>query len=136
MGAFAARDPLRKLSTEMNITPLVDVMLVLLVIFMLAAPLPTRKLELLNAPPCRGGCPPLPDPVRLAVKRSGEIYWDGIAVNGAALAAHLAGVARDPHGRAVEIHAERSASYSMVIDVLAAARNAGVEHIGMAPARD
>ena len=116
----------------MNITPLVDVMLVLLVIFILAAPLPTQKLALLNAPPCVTACPPPPDPVRLAIKRSGELYWNGSSISRAELVLNLGGMARDTRAPALEIHAEARTRYALVTDVLAAARNAGVEHIGIA----
>lgn len=136
MAAFALRYPFRNVTAEMNITPLVDVMLVLLVIFMLAAPLPTRKLALLNPPPCQTNCPPPVEPVRLALKHTGELYWNGTAISRAALAANLAGVAQDPQKPAIEIHAEAHTRYDVVTDVLVAARNAGVDKIGIAPMRD
>jgi biopolymer transport protein ExbD len=134
MAAFALRNPLRNVSAEMNITPLVDVMLVLLVIFILATPLPTQKLALVNAPACAAQCAQPAEPIRLAIKRTGELYWNGTAISRAALALNLAGVARDPSAPPVEVHTEAQARYALVTDVLAAARNAGVERVGIAPA--
>jgi len=133
MAVFVLRHPFRNVTAEMNITPLVDVLLVLLVIFMLAAPLPTRKLALRNPPPCQTNCPPPVEPVRLALKHTGELYWKGTAVSRATLGANLAGVAHDPQKPAVEIHVEAHTRYDIVTDVLAAARNAGVDRIGIAP---
>jgi biopolymer transport protein ExbD len=77
MPAFASFRSRPALAAGMNITPLVDDMLVLLVVFMLAAPAAVNRLPLSNAPPC-ASCPP-PESVRLSIKRSGEIYWDGRA---------------------------------------------------------
>jgi biopolymer transport protein ExbD len=131
MSAFVLRNPVRNLCAEINITPLVDVMLVLLVIFILAAPLTTRKLALISAPPC-AACAQPADPIRLAIKRSGELYWNGIAISRSALALKLAVTAGDGRAPPIEVHAEARTRYAQVTDVLAAARNAGVERIGLA----
>lgn len=136
MAAFALRNPIRNVTAEMNITPLVDVLLVLLVIFMLAVPLPTGKLALAIPAPCRSDCPAPAEPIRLAIKRTGELYWNGTAISRAGLAANFAALAQSPESPLVEIHAEAGARYAMVTDVLAAARNAGVEAIGIAPKAD
>lgn len=117
----------------MNVTPLVDVMLVLLVIFMLAAPLATQRLPLLNAA-CGGDCPAAPAPARLSVKRTGELYWDGRALNRGELHANLDALAREP-GRALEIDVEANARYALLTDALAAARNAQVQRVVIAPQR-
>ena len=132
MTAFALRNPVRNLSAEINITPLVDVMLVLLVIFMLAAPLATRKLTLVNAPPC-AACSRPTEPIRLAIKRSGELYWNGTAISRSALALNLAVTARDERAPAIEVHVEARTRYAQVTEVLAAAHNAGIERIDLAP---
>jgi len=136
MSAFALHHPLQGVSAQMNVTPLVDVMLVLLVIFMLAVPLTTQRLPLLNAPPCSANCPRPPEPIRLAVKRTGELYWNGVAIDRASLAANLGALAQRTQETALEIHVESGTRYAQVTDVLAAARNAGVRQIGIAGTRE
>jgi len=136
MSAFALRDPIQGVSARMNVTPLVDVMLVLLVIFMLAVPLTTQRLPLVNAPPCSTNCPVPHEPVRLSIKRTSELYWNGIAIDRAGLAANLAALAQRTQETPLEIHVETGTHYAQVTDVLAAARNSGVRQIGIASVRD
>jgi len=136
MSAFALRHPIQGVSAQMNVTPLVDVMLVLLVIFMLAVPLTTQRLPLVNAPPCSENCPLPPEPIRLAIKRTGELYWNGNAIDRASLAANLAALAQRVPETALEIHVETGTHYAQVTDVLSAARNSGVRQIGIAGVRD
>src|SRR5882762_7008985 len=79
---------------QINVTPLVDVMLVLLIIFMIAAPMLTQRLSL-NFAHCTGkDCSTPTDPVDLSIKRTGELYWNGIAINRAELRQNLAVLAQ------------------------------------------
>jgi biopolymer transport protein ExbD len=133
MAAFASGNVVRGIAADINITPLVDVLLVLLVIFMLAAPIATQRLALTNAQPCAANCPPPADPVRLAIKRTGELYWNGAPLTRAALAGDLAALARDPQVPPLEIRIEGAARYALLTDVLAAAQDAGVSRIAVAP---
>jgi biopolymer transport protein ExbD len=133
MAAFALRHANRDVSAAINITPLVDVLLVLLVIFMLATPKTTQRLALLNASACRVDCPAPPEPVRLALKRTGELYWNGSAISRAELRAHLLALSLIPRAPALEIHPERGTRYEQVTTLLVAARNAEVRDIGVAP---
>lgn len=132
MAAFAMRNGMRDVTSSMNITPLVDVLLVLLVIFMLAVPVAAQRLPLLNAVAC-SRCPPPPPPIRLALKRTGETYWNGVPVSSSALAANLAALSAQSPAGVLEIHPETGVRYDHVTDVLAAARNANVQQIGIAP---
>jgi biopolymer transport protein ExbD len=136
MAAFALRNGNRSVAFEMNVTPRVDVMLVLLVIFMLAMPLTTHRLALTMSPPCAANCPVPAEPIRLAIERTGELYWNGSAINRSSLAMNLAALAQRPREPAVGIRVEASTRYALLTDVLAAAHNAGVRQIGIAPVRD
>jgi biopolymer transport protein ExbD len=136
MAAFALRNGTSGVAAQINVAPLVDVMLVLLVIFMLAAPLTTQRLPLTNAPACRDNCPLPREPVRLAIKYTGELYWNGAAISRGVLLANLGALGRQPLPQTLEIHAEANARYALVTDVLAAAHNAAVQQISIAPTRD
>jgi len=74
--------------------------------------------------------------VRLAIKRTGELYWNGNAIDRASLAAILAAFAQRAQETALEIHVETGTHYAQVTDVLAAARNSGIRQLGIASVRD
>jgi biopolymer transport protein ExbD len=135
MSAFALRNANRSVTAEINVTPLVDVMLVVLVIFMLAVPLTTQRFPFFTAADCGARCPAPTEPVRLSVKRTGELYWNGGAINRAQLAANLGALARAGQSQSLEIYPDPGTRYERVTDVLVAARNANVQHISFAPAR-
>lgn len=117
---------------QINITPLVDVMLVLLVIFMIAAPMVSQPIRL-DLP---GTSPPLPvkadAPIVLRIDAAGQVYWNGDATPLPTLRAMLqAEVARDAQAPiTLQIDASDDADYGVVARVLAAARNAEVQQIG------
>ena len=116
---------------DINITPLVDVMLVLLVIFMIAAPTLAHRIDL-DLPQAAPTAPtPAPDPVRVRVDASGEVYWNQAAQPLSALEALLSVEAqRDPGNQPrLQIQASGDADYGVVTQVLAAARNAGMAKI-------
>ena len=115
-----------------NITPLVDVLLVLLIIFMVAAPVVSRRVEL--DLPRAGPTPPAPaaETIRLRIEASGELRWNGASQPLSALEALMAVEAqRAPRDRGplLQIDASGEADYGLVTKVLAAARNAGLERI-------
>lgn len=118
---------------RINITPLVDVMLVLLVIFMVTAPTLTRTIS--RDLPGRGPAPPVDDaPIRLRIDAAGQAYWNDGATPLAALPAMLqAEAARDPRRPPMlRIEASGEADYGVVVKVLAAADDAGIERIAFA----
>jgi biopolymer transport protein ExbD len=131
--AFALRgNPLA--TAEINITPLVDVMLVLLVIFMLSVPVATHRLVATNPAACPGNCPLPAQPAHLAIKRTGEMYWNGAAVTRAGLALQLETLSHQADAAGLEIALEPSSRYELLTEALAAAQDAGVRSIGLASA--
>ena len=123
---------------EINMIPLIDVMLVLLVIFIITAPLLTHavKIEL----PKASSQPNVvqPENVQLGVKADGEVYWNGEMVDKAALATRMAAAAKlDPQPE-IHLRADRSTEYEKVAEVMSAAAKAGLVKIGFVtePARE
>lgn len=128
--AFAG-NPSHRSVAQMNITPLVDVMLVLLVIFMVAAPMLTQRipLDLPQAAPPATVAPPTP--IDLRIDAAGGVTWNGAPASVANLPALFDGVAQADaaHAPLLRIDASADADYGDVARVLALARNAGVDRI-------
>jgi len=115
---------------EINMVPLIDVMLVLLVIFIITAPLLTHavKIDL----PRAASHPNLtrPQNIQLGLRADGEIFWNGEAVDLAEMGARMqTAAAIDPQPE-VHIRADRSTEYQRLAEVLSAAARAGLAKIG------
>lgn len=115
---------------EINMVPLIDVMLVLLIIFMVTAPLLTHavKVDL----PKASSTPNLtrPDNVQLAIDAENRIYWNGEVVSQAQLSQHLsAAAARQPQPE-LHIRAARTTPYEKVAQLMSEAARHGLARIG------
>lgn len=127
--AFAS-DSSRRSVAEINITPLVDVLLVLLVIFMVAAPVLTHRIPL-DLPQAGPTPPATPVGIDLRIDAAGGLSWNGTPTSLAMLPAQLAAAARDTlHPPLLRVDANADAEYADVAKVLALARSAGIERIG------
>jgi len=120
---------------DINVTPLVDVMLVLLIIFMITAPMLSHKIKIdlpQPAPPPPVAPPPPPEPIRLSVQPTGQLFWNDEPVSEEQLRAQLAVVGVKPIDQQPEldIKAEKTTKYQLVATVMADAKNAGLTKIG------
>ncbi|HEY0300906.1 MAG TPA: biopolymer transporter ExbD [Rhizomicrobium sp.] len=114
---------------EINTTPLIDVMLVLLTLLIITLPLQTNavKLTLPN-----GANPPLPPPVvMLEVDFDGGAIWNGWRIDHDTLEAKLAAAARQSPQPEIHMMANRLARYEAVIKVMADAERLGLTNIGL-----
>jgi biopolymer transport protein ExbD len=120
---------------EINTTPLIDVMLVLLIMFIITLPVMTHAVKLdMPRPPPPGAPPPdVPaDPIKLDIDWDGTIIWNGNVVS----LEQVEGYFRTEGGKPVEQQAElhvrpdRRANYDAVAKVLALAQRNGVKRIG------
>ncbi|HJS88953.1 MAG TPA: protein TolR [Steroidobacteraceae bacterium] len=129
----------RRLMGEINVVPYIDVMLVLLIIFMITAPLLTQGVKV-NLP--KAHAEPLPaksakDPVVLSVDEQGRLYLNiasdpqGALDSNAVLAQVSAAMSKDPD-RAVVVKADKSVSYGVVIQAMVLLQRAGASKVGMA----
>jgi len=115
---------------EINVTPLVDVMLVLLVIFIITAPLLSYaiKLDLPNDP--APATTPAPATVKLSIDAGGAVYWDGEVVSDSELAARMAAAAKSTTLPEVHIRADKATRYERISFVLSTAQQAGLAKVG------
>jgi biopolymer transport protein ExbD len=129
-GGFEQRGGPSEPMADINVTPLVDVMLVLLVIFIITAPLLSYaiKLDLPNDP--APASEPAPATVRLSIDASGAVYWDGEAVADAELTARMAEAAKTTTLPEVHLRADKATRYERIAFVLSTAQQAGLAKIG------
>ena len=122
--------------SEINVTPLVDVMLVLLIIFMITAPLMTHKIriDLPQANPNTQETTP-PEPIDLAVKESGDLFWNDEPITEAMLSAQLRVAAQKNPQPELQIRAEKTTQYQLIATVMANAKSAGMVKIGFITAQ-
>jgi len=115
---------------EINMVPLIDVMLVLLVIFIITAPLLTHavKIDL----PRASSQPNLtkPENIQLAIRASGGIFWNGEPVTRPQLRERLAASSRLQPQPEIHLRAERTTQYQAIAEVMADTAKAGLGRIG------
>jgi biopolymer transport protein ExbD len=129
MGSFDPRCQQGPIA-EINVIPLVDVMLVLLVIFIITAPLLTHsvKIDL----PKASSTPNVtqPDHIEFGIRANGELYWNGETVTRQEIGARFAEEAKKQPQPELHIRADRLAHYESVAEVMSAAAKAGLVRIG------
>ena len=117
---------------EMNTTPLIDVMLVLLTLLIITLPIQTHAVKLDMPQP--NPTPPtfIPPTVELGVDFDGTVTWNSVAVDRATMDSYLADIGKKPSDQQDEIHVSpnRLAKYDAVARVLADAQRLGATHIG------
>jgi biopolymer transport protein TolR len=116
--------------SAINVTPLVDVMLVLVVIFILTAPLLVSSVKLELPKTDAAATTDLTPSVSLVVDRTGQAYLDNQPVPLAKLSQSLARTAALQPDTEVQLRADENAPYGKVIEVLGAAQKAGLTRIG------
>jgi biopolymer transport protein TolR len=117
---------------EINVTPLVDVMLVLLIIFMVTAPMLQQGLEV-ALPQAEGKSFELAtnNPAKITITTAGAVYVDGTAVGSADLDMSLGPMLRARRIKRALLEADEGVPYGKVIAVLDVMNRAGVEQLGM-----
>ncbi len=130
--AFAAFDRQRSAAplAEINMVPLIDVMLVLLVIFIVTAPLLTHAVKLdLPKVSAQPNLPP-PEKVDFAIDAAGQRHWNGEPVTRAAAAERFAAAGKLPVQPQVHLRADQAVAYRHVAETLADATRAGLSRVG------
>lgn len=121
----------RRGMTDINVTPLVDVMLVLLIIFMVTAPLIQSGVKV-DLP--KASAQPMEhseEKLVLKITRERRIFLGDVEIEGQRLEEKLLHNPRIQKDKELYLHADRSLPYGQVVEIMATARRAGVESLGM-----
>jgi biopolymer transport protein ExbD len=128
-GGFSDNDVGRPMA-EINMIPLIDVMLVLLIIFIVTAPLLTHSIRI-NLPKASTQVNvEKPETVTLSIDANGTLFWDNAQIDDSKLAANLAAAAHRNPQPELHLRAEKTTQYQRLAEVMSAAQNAGVVKIG------
>lgn len=118
----------RTVLSEINVTPLVDVMLVLLIIFMVTAPLLQQGVDV-NLPKAKGKDLPPEERVSIVLKKSGAILMNDTPVTMAELTKKLSAISKlNPN---VFLKADKDVPYGIVVEMMGEIKEAGIEKLGM-----
>jgi len=121
----------KRLMSEINVTPLVDVMLVLLIIFMVAAPMMTEGVDVNLPRTTAKNIKTQDDPLILTVNKKGEIFLENLAVPMEGLETKIQKVFQNRREKEILLRADKDVSYGVVIDVIARVKRAGIDKLGM-----
>lgn len=115
---------------DINVTPMVDVMLVLLVIFIITAPLFTHaiKLDLPNA--ASQAAPEKPETITLAINAEGKLFWNNAPVTQDELATRFSTASQKKPQPELHLRADKSTRYETIAQVMASAQGNGMTKIG------
>ncbi|AYF89437.1 MULTISPECIES: TonB system transport protein ExbD [unclassified Pseudomonas] len=116
---------------EINVTPFIDVMLVLLIIFMVAAPLATVDIKV-DLPASTAKPAPRPDkPIYLSIKEDKSLYLDNEQVTEEQLASVLDKLTKADKEKTIFVRGDKVVEYGRLMEVMDALRNAGYLKIGL-----
>ena len=116
--------------SEINTTPLVDVMLVLLVIFIITAPLLTHAVKIDLPQATSQPIEDKPEIVSVAINESGQIFWNDVPLVQEELKQKLLQIADVKPQPELQIRADKATRYQVLAEVMAEAQNAGVTKLG------
>jgi biopolymer transport protein ExbD len=116
--------------SEINMTPMVDVMLVLLIIFIITLPVIQQavKIELPKANSVRNEIKP--ESVQLTIDGKGQIFWNSTAIDLKTFDGYAAKAAQKEPQPEINLRADKAVKYEYVAQVLAASRRAGLTKLG------
>jgi biopolymer transport protein TolR len=117
--------------SEINVTPLVDVMLVLLIVFMVAAPLMTVGVPIELPKTQARQMNTSTEPLTVSVQQDGKLYLQETAITEAALVAKLQAIAKNGYDEQLFVRADTSTSYGAVMNIMGLLNSAGYKKIGL-----
>ena len=115
---------------EINMVPLIDVMLVLLIVFMITAPLLTHSVKIDLPQASSQPTQDKPQTVALSINADGQLFWNNELVDANTLPARLAAAASQTPQPELQLRADRDTRYQQLAEVMSQARTAGIEKMG------
>ncbi|CAD6556631.1 ExbD/TolR family protein [Paraburkholderia sabiae] len=115
---------------DINMTPLIDVMLVLLVIFIITAPLFTHAIRLDLPRVAAAESRETPQTITLSIDAAGKLYWNDKPITLDQMRAQFNDAGKQKEQPEIHLRAERSTRYEVIAQVMGAAQQAGLERIG------
>jgi biopolymer transport protein ExbD len=128
MGSLSDSDD--DFNPEINTTPLVDVMLVLLIIFIITIPVMNHAVKIDLPRATNQPDDPKPQNISLSIDAGGKVFWNEEAIDSAQLTARIAEAAKKQPQPELHLRAERTTQYEKVAQVMAAAQSGGLSKIG------
>lgn len=129
-GSFSKSGGNNMPQAEINMVPLIDVMLVLLVIFIVTAPLLTHSVKIDLPQASSQPTQTKPDHIELSIDAKGALFWNGEALPREQLEAHLMQAAQKRPQPELHLRADKTTQYQMIAEVMSAAAREGVTKIG------
>ncbi|MGA7278118.1 MAG: protein TolR [Desulfocapsaceae bacterium] len=121
----------KQLVSDINVTPLVDVMLVLLIIFMVTAPMMTQGLDVDLPETTTKSLRQDEKPIVVTVDREGKISLDQLEVTRKVLYQNLAGLDETLKDKPIYLKADKTVAYGVVVAIMADIKKAGFDKLGM-----
>jgi len=121
----------RGLNTDINITPLVDVMLVLLIVFMIAAPLLSVGVPVELPKTDAKSLPSKQEPITITVNQEGGIFLQDTEIELDDLASRLVAISANGYDERIYLRADEASDYGAVMKVMARVNQAGFSNLGL-----
>ncbi|MDO9167522.1 MAG: biopolymer transporter ExbD [Methylobacter sp.] len=134
-GGFGGDNHHTQPMAEINTTPMVDVMLVLLVIFIMTAPLLTHAIKIDLPQAGSESSPEKPDTITLSINGEGKLFWNDTPFKEEELASRLATAAQKKPQPELYLRADKNTNYQQLAAVMSAAQTAGIEKLGFVTER-
>jgi biopolymer transport protein ExbD len=115
---------------EINTTPLVDVMLVLLIIFIMTIPVMTDSVKIDLPRAANQPNEVKPETINLAIDAQGQVYWNSVPIDEASMHSRIAEAAKATPQPELHLRADRNTPYEKVAQVMAAAQTGGLNKMG------
>lgn len=115
---------------EINMVPLIDVMLVLLIVFMITAPLLTHSIKIDLPQASSESTNEKPDTITLAIDGAGQLFWNDQPIDEEALVIRLSEAAQAQPQPDLHLRADKETRYQRLAEIMGLARQAGIRNLG------